>query len=79
MESPMMARCVPPGQRGALKIFLGYGSGVGKSFRMFDEGRRRRERGEDVIVAAVQPDVSPEVARVIAKLERIATLAGTCR
>ena len=43
--------------RGQLKIFRGYASGVGKSFRMFDEGRRRRERGEDVIVAAVQPDM----------------------
>ena len=39
-------------ERGQLKMFLGYASGVGKSFRMFDEGRRRRERGEDVVVAA---------------------------
>ena len=46
--------------RGQLKIFLGYASGVGKSFRMFDEGRRRRERGEDVVVAAMQPDMDPE-------------------
>ena len=43
--------------RGQLKIFLGYASGVGKSFRLFDEGRRRRERGEDVVVAAMQPEV----------------------
>jgi two-component system, OmpR family, sensor histidine kinase KdpD len=57
--------------RGALKIFLGYASGVGKSFRMFDEGRRRRERGENVIVAAIQPDVSAEVAKVVAGLEII--------
>src|SRR5262245_37861249 len=57
--------------RGALKIFLGYASGVGKSFRMFDEGRRRRERGEAVVVAAVQPDVSRDVAKVMAKLEII--------
>ncbi len=57
--------------RGALKIFLGYASGVGKSFRMFDEGRRRRERGEDVVVAAVQPDMSDEVARILAQLEMI--------
>ncbi len=44
---------------GQLKIFLGYASGVGKSFRLFDEGRRRRKRGEDVVVAAVQPDPAP--------------------
>jgi len=57
--------------RGALKIFLGYASGVGKSFRMFDEGRRRHERGEDVVVAAVQPEMSDDVARVLAQLELI--------
>ena len=43
--------------RGQLKIFLGYASGVGKSFRLFDEGRRRHERGEDVVVAATQPEL----------------------
>jgi two-component system sensor histidine kinase KdpD len=59
--------------RGELKIFLGYASGVGKSFRMFDEGRRRRERGEDVVVAAVQPEMSIDVARVAATLEMIAS------
>jgi hypothetical protein len=32
-------------RRGRLKVFLGYASRVGKSFRMFDEGRRRKERG----------------------------------
>ena len=36
-----------------LKIFLGYAPGVGKSYRMLDEARRRHERGEDVIVGAV--------------------------
>ena len=47
--------------RGQLKIFLGYASGVGKSFKLFDEGRRRHERGEDIVVAATQPDSPPEV------------------
>jgi K+-sensing histidine kinase KdpD len=28
-----------------LKVFLAYAWGVGKSSRMFDEGRRCRERG----------------------------------
>src|SRR4249920_4260766 len=59
--------------RGQLKIFLGYASGVGKSFRLFDEGRRRRERGEDVVVAAVQSESSPEVAQVLRGLESIPT------
>ncbi len=56
-------------RKGHLKIFLGYASGVGKSFRMLDEARRRRERGQDVVVGAVQPQVPPEVEAVLRKLE----------
>lgn len=57
--------------RGTLKVFLGYTSGVGKSFRMFDEARRRHERGQDVVVAAVQPTMPPDVAEIVATLESI--------
>jgi two-component system, OmpR family, sensor histidine kinase KdpD len=57
---------------GQLKVFLGYAPGVGKSFRLLDEGRRRHERGEDVVVAALQPDVLPDLARVIRGLEIVA-------
>src|SRR5687767_501822 len=52
-------------KKGYLKIFLGYASGVGKSFRMLDAARRRRERGQDVVVGAVQPKMSPEVEAVL--------------
>src|ERR1700686_3504227 len=55
--------------RGHLKIFLGYASGVGKSFRMFDEARRRRERGQDIVVGAVQPQGPPDVAALLENLE----------
>jgi two-component system sensor histidine kinase KdpD len=58
-------------RKGHLKIFLGYASGVGKSFRMLDEARRRRERGQDVVVGAIQPKVPPEVGRLLEKLEVI--------
>jgi two-component system, OmpR family, sensor histidine kinase KdpD len=57
--------------RGRLKVFLGYSGGVGKSFRMLDEGRRRRERGEDVVVCALQPRYPSEVLEVLKKLEVI--------
>ena len=55
--------------KGHLKIFLGYASGVGKSFRMLDEARRRRERGQDVVVGAMQPQVPAEVEPLLRKLE----------
>jgi two-component system, OmpR family, sensor histidine kinase KdpD len=54
--------------RGRLKIFLGYASGVGKSLKMLDEGRRRRERGQDVIVGAIQPYVPDELGSILEKL-----------
>jgi two-component system sensor histidine kinase KdpD len=60
--------------RGRLKVFLGYASGVGKSFRMFDEGRRRKERGQDVVVAALQPKVPAEVQPLLGGIEIIPTL-----
>ena len=61
-------------QRGRLKVFLGYASRVGKSFRMFDEGRRRCERGQDVVVGAVQRDATPDIAAILDRLEVVPTL-----
>ncbi len=63
-------------RRGRLKVFLGYASGVGKSFRMLDEGRRRKERGQDVVVAAIQPTAEEAAAELLAGFEIIAPTAG---
>jgi two-component system sensor histidine kinase KdpD len=60
-------------QRGQLKIFLGYASGVGKSFKLFDEGRRRHARGEDVVIAATQAEVPEDIAEVIRGIEIVPT------
>lgn len=58
-------------RRGRLKVFLGYAAGVGKSFRMLDEGRRRKVRGQDVVVAAIQPSQDDAVNEVLQNLEVI--------
>jgi two-component system sensor histidine kinase KdpD len=60
--------------RGRLKVFLGYASGVGKSFRMFDEARRRKERGQDVVVGALQPTVPSEIKSILNSLEIVPTV-----
>jgi two-component system, OmpR family, sensor histidine kinase KdpD len=57
-----------------LKIFLGYAPGVGKSYRMLDEARRRHERGEDVVVAAIQPQQSDDLQALVQKLELVPPL-----
>ncbi len=61
-------------RRGRLKVFLGYAAGVGKSFQMLDEGRRRMQRGEDVVVCALQPEYPPEIQEILRKLEIVPTL-----
>src|SRR5438128_2021199 len=61
-------------KRGRLKIFLGYASGVGKSAKMLAEGLRRRERGEDVVIGAIQPKSSTDIDRLVAQHEVIPTL-----
>lgn len=41
-------------ERGRLRVYLGAAPGVGKTVKMLDEGRRRLERGTDVVVAYVE-------------------------
>ena len=65
------AEAAESARSGHLKIMLGYASGVGKTFRLVDEARRRRERGQDVVVGAVQPKVPKAVEPLLNKLEVI--------
>ncbi len=58
-------------KRGSLKVFLGYASGVGKSFRMLDEARRRKERGEDLVVVGTQAERSTAVDGLLGGCEVI--------
>jgi two-component system, OmpR family, sensor histidine kinase KdpD len=60
-----------------LKIFLGYAPGVGKSYRMLDEARRRHERGEDIVVAAIQSQQSEDIHALVQKLELVPMLQTT--
>jgi two-component system, OmpR family, sensor histidine kinase KdpD len=41
---------------------------------MFDEARRRKERGQDVVVGAFQPQVPPEIKGILSSLEIVPTL-----
>src|ERR1035437_10249586 len=41
-------------ERGRLKIYLGYGPGVGKTYLMLQEGQRLKKEGIDVVVAVVE-------------------------
>jgi len=56
-------------QRGKLKIFIGYAPGVGKSFTMLNEGNRRRQRGEDLVIGYVELHGRQETEKQIGTLE----------
>ncbi|MEZ0067968.1 two-component system sensor histidine kinase KdpD [Streptacidiphilus sp. MAP12-20] len=55
--------------RGRLKVFLGSAPGVGKTYKMLDEGRRRLERGQDVAVAFVECHERPRTEELLEGLE----------
>ena len=55
--------------RGTLRVYLGAAAGVGKTFAMLNEGRRRRDYGEDVVVAYVEPHRRPKTAAQVGDLE----------
>ena len=55
--------------RGTLRIYLGAAPGVGKTFAMLGEGRRRAERGTDVVVGLVETHGRANTAEQIGRLE----------
>ncbi|RJQ76131.1 sensor histidine kinase KdpD [Pseudonocardiaceae bacterium YIM PH 21723] len=56
-------------RRGELRIYLGAAPGVGKTFAMLGEARRRLERGTDVVVGFVETHGRPKTAALIEGLE----------
>ncbi len=55
--------------RGTLRIYLGAAAGVGKTFAMLNEGRRRRDYGEDVVVGFVETHGRQKTAAQVGDLE----------
>ena len=49
-------------RRVLFRVYLGYARGVGATTTMLDEGRRRRGRGTDVVVAGYRVHLDPEQA-----------------
>lgn len=58
-------------QRGRLKIYLGYGPGVGKTYLMLQEAHRLKRDGVDVVVAVVETHGRVETAKLVNDLELI--------
>lgn len=58
-------------RRGQLRIYLGAAHGVGKTYAMLDEGRRRASRGTDVVAALVDSHGRPPVEALLIELESV--------
>ena len=57
------------GARGRLRVYLGMAPGVGKTYAMLMEGRRRKGRGTDVVVGFVETYARPLTIEAIGDLE----------
>ena len=55
--------------RGELRVYLGAAPGVGKTFKMLEEGHRRLARGTDVVVAFVETHGRRHTADLLDGLE----------
>ncbi|MGP8051933.1 MAG: histidine kinase [Desulfobaccales bacterium] len=62
-------RLIRRAQRGKLKIYLGYGAGVGKTWQMLQEGHRLKEEGVDIVVGLVETHGRVETAKLLEGLE----------
>ena len=47
-------------RRGHYKVFLGMAAGVGKTYRMLQEGQAEAEAGRDVVIGYLEPHDRPE-------------------
>ena len=57
------------GDRGRLRVYLGMAPGVGKTYRMLEEGHRRTARGTDLVVGFVEAHGRPETEKLLEGLE----------
>jgi two-component system sensor histidine kinase KdpD len=57
--------------KGALKLFLGYAPGVGKTYGMLSEAIRRHGRGEDVVAGVIETHGRKGIAELATQLETV--------
>jgi len=60
-----------PGERGNLKVFIGMAPGVGKTYRMLQEGAAEADSGRDVVIGYLEPHGRAETVAQAEGLEII--------
>ncbi|MFC9330181.1 ATP-binding protein [Kitasatospora sp. NPDC057015] len=77
-----MPRDLTPGtltRHGRLRVYLGSAPGVGKTYRMLDEARRRQERGADVVVGFIECHGRRHTEDMLQGLDVVTRLTRTYR
>jgi two-component system sensor histidine kinase KdpD len=69
MDEPAAGAGTHRSRRGELRIYLGAAPGVGKTFAMLGEARRRQERGADVVVGLVETHGRAKTRELLEGLE----------
>ncbi len=64
---------------GRLKIYLGYAAGVGKTYRMLEDARELKSRGEDVVLAYLEPHGRADLEERAQEFEAVPLLRVACR
>ncbi|HEX7245118.1 MAG TPA: histidine kinase, partial [Solirubrobacterales bacterium] len=62
---------VQPAPRGRLKVFIGMAAGVGKTYRMLQEGHAEQDAGRDVAIGYMEPHRRPETSALAEGLETV--------
>jgi two-component system sensor histidine kinase KdpD len=60
--------------RGQYRILLGMAAGVGKTYRMLQEGRQAQAEGRDVVIGYLEPHDRPQTAALANGLEAVPRL-----
>src|SRR5579864_7025818 len=59
---------------GSWRILLGMAAGVGKTYRMLQEGQQAKKEGRDVVIGYLEPHDRPETAALAEGLEVVPRL-----
>ena len=57
--------------RGRLKVFMGYAAGVGKTYRMLEEGHELKAKGVDIVIGYFEPHARPDTIARAQGLEKV--------
>jgi two-component system sensor histidine kinase KdpD len=60
------------GQQGCLKVFIGMAAGVGKTYRMLQEGHAEQKAGRDVVIGLLETHGRADTAQLAEDLEVVA-------